>query len=704
MTTGTDEREIQKMAEIFSRRAGTIKELPGAKSWLPPWLFKHQDLIQALDSAFTVDEEELINTLNYIHFMEGHVLVLLKHPKYEESILLKAYLEPRPGKGFTCHLLNGQFSDLELENYQYLNLIIDDGRSMILVPPVLEEMTGEYLKIGVPEASYGVGQRCVRRYFCQDAIGVDIIQEGFIARGNLLDFSPEGFRVKVTPDPACSFNWLNEAETLTVHLKDDKQILFSGPCQCIRLDGAHQSREVVLKPMNMEIKRFQKKRLRNHRQQLMPSPQIIFKHPLLGRKIQLDVKDISSAGFSVHEEQDERVLASGMILPEVTINFAGGLKMKCSAQVIYGADDGEEGFRSGIAILDMDIDTYSNLCHILSCARDSHAYVSREVDLDALWEFFFHAGFIYPKKYRLIQSHRKDFKETYRRLYQENPEVSRHFTYQKNGRVYGHISMVRAYQRAWMIHHHAALALSNKRTGFVVLKQIMHYLNDMYRLPSAKIDYVMAYFRPENKFPDRVFGGFSRALENPEACSLDTFAYLPYTSLSLGTDLPEEWALEESSPMHLWELERYYRNHSGGLLLDILNLGKDGSGEEPVERVYERLGFERGWGAYSLTHENELCAVLIADKSDLGFNLSELLNSIKVLVTNPEKLPWDVLSSAIAQLTRGYNLDKVPILFYPYEYVNDHNIPHEKQYHLWILDVNYSDDYLEYMQKRFRVI
>jgi hypothetical protein len=232
----------------------------------------------------------------------------------------------------------------------------------------------------------------------------------------------------------------------------------------------------------------------------------------------------------------------------------------------------------------------------------------------------------------------------------------------------------------------------------------MHYLNDMYRLPSAKIDYVMAYFRPENKFPDRVFGGFSRALDNSEGCSLDTMAYLPYTSLSLGAKLPEEWMLEGSSPMHLWELERFYRDRSGGLLLDILDLGKEGRGEEPLEKLYERLGFERGWGAYSLTHENELCAVLIAEKSNLGFNLSELLNSIKVLVTNPEKLPWEVLSSAILQLTQGYSMDRVPIMFYPYEYVTDHGIPHEKQYQLWILDVRYGDEYLEYMKKRFRVI
>ncbi|MBW1912508.1 MAG: pilus assembly protein PilZ, partial [Deltaproteobacteria bacterium] len=94
--------------------------------------------------------------------------------------------------------------------------------------------------------------------------------------------------------------------------------------------------------------------------------------------------------------------------------------------------------------------------------------------------------------------------------------------------------MVRAYQKAWLLQHHAARAMDSKRTGFIVLKQIMHYLNDMYRLPSAKMDYVMCYFQPANKFPDRVFGGFARSLKNPRGCSMDLFAYLPYTGLSLG--------------------------------------------------------------------------------------------------------------------------------------------------------------------------
>ena len=86
------------------------------------------------------------------------------------------------------------------------------------------------------------------------------------------------------------------------------------------------------------------------------------------------------------------------------------LEMACSAQVIYSRETEDQGFRCGLAILDMSVASYSRLTHILTNALDPNAYISCEIDMEALWEFFFKTGFIYPKKYRLIQSHRDKFK------------------------------------------------------------------------------------------------------------------------------------------------------------------------------------------------------------------------------------------------------------------------------------------------------
>jgi hypothetical protein len=636
--------------------------------------------------------------------MNGHILVHLRCPEYEEPILVRAYPEACLGSEVTCRWLDDEGSGIELKNYQFQHLVVDNGHSMILVPAVLQKIDKNGLTIELPLTSYAIGHRQARRYACHEVV-VELVQSGFQARGKLVDYSPVGLRIRVRPDPSSSFRWLNSDAPVALCLRHGEQILFSGICRCIREQGEHQEREIVLAPVDGHINRFKGSQFRNPRQHLVPSPTLIFDHPLSRKRVQLEVCDISTSGFSVHEKADEGVLVPGMMLPELTIDFAGALRLKCCAQVIYRVVAEEASVRCGLAILDMDMSTYSRLTHILTKALDPHAYISNEVDMDELWEFFFDTGFIYPKKYRLIQSHREEFKETYRRLYQETPEIAMHFTYQKNGRIYGHLSMVRAYERAWMIHHHAARTMEGKRPGFMVLIQIMHYLNDLYRLPSAKTDYVFCYFRPENKFPDRVFGAFARALKMAQGCSMDLFSYLPYTSLSLGPQLPNGWSLGECSASDLWELNRFYSRKSGGLLLNALGLWlcQGDLGDESLEEVYSRLGFLRKCRVYCLKHKGELNAVLIADQSDLGFNLSELLNSIKVLVVNTEGLPWNVLSTAIAELSGIYAIDRVPILFYPLEYVKAKNIPYEKQYHLWIYDTRFVSQFVEYMQRKFRI-
>jgi hypothetical protein len=232
----------------------------------------------------------------------------------------------------------------------------------------------------------------------------------------------------------------------------------------------------------------------------------------------------------------------------------------------------------------------------------------------------------------------------------------------------------------------------------------MLYLNDMYRLPSANIDYVFSYFTPGKTFPDRVFGGFARTLKHGGTSSLDLFSYLLYPTLCLVTQFPEGWSLQECSNLDLWELGRYYNRHSGGHLLDILRLGHENSSGESIEAIYGRLDFVRKCKAFSLNHEGFLKAVLIVNQSSLGLNLSELFNCIKILVTDSETLPWEVLSAAINLLAGVYETERVPILIYPSDYLETRDISFEtKKYMLWIHDARFVSQFMEFVQREFRI-
>ena len=693
--------DIDKPSEVFERDASVVRPFSNTEFRLPPWLFRQPDLSE-VKSAQVIDLQTLINTLNYIHFTERGLLVHLYHHKFQENLLARAHPEPCTGDQLTCFWRDPMILRMDPGSYEFLHLVIEDGRSMIAVPVHLESARQDSFTITLPEKSYALGKRQARRYAC-DGVTVAFVQNDFLGRGDLLDFSPYGLRIRVRPGSALAFHLFDPEDPVMIHFLRDDSIFLTGLFRCLQQRGDPEEREVVVALEEDHVQRFKKRPIRNPRQKVVPAPGIAFEHPMFKKRVQMEVFDIGTSGFSVWEKADECLLIPGMILRDLTITYGGLLKLKCTVQVVYRHAEDEKRVRCGLAIVDMDLNSYSQLTHILTNALDSHSHISSDVDLDALWEFFFSTGFLYPKKYHLIQSNRESFKETYRKLYQGNPEVAKHFTYQKGGRIYGHISMVRAYQRTWMIHHHAARSMEGRRSGFMVLRQIMLYLNDMHRLPSTKMDYTMCYFRPENRFPDLVFGGFARALKNPRGCSMDLFSYFPCTDLPSRTELPGGWVLGRCSRSDLQALKDFYDQSSGGLMLDALCLDRKDSGDEPLEQIYTRLGFSRKMRVYSLAYRGELTAVLIVNRSERGLNLSELLNCVKVLVTNRTALPWDVLSAAVSHLCARYDMEGAPIILFPIEHMEKRDLPHEKNYQLWVLNVDFGDEYMEYMQRKFRI-
>ncbi len=667
---------------------------------LLPSLFQHIDLVSCLDSSQSIDKKHLSSTLNHIHFTGGYVLFHLVDPQYGEDILIRAYPGPCLLDNITCRWSNDDFT--KFQHYKFSHLIIVDGLSVTVAPVSIRNIAESDFSIDFPHSIFRVGKRQARRYKCRN-IWSELNQSGLMAQGTLVDFSPLAFRIKVTPDLNSSFLWFNAKGQITLSLYQNQEIIFSGPCRCIRETYNLSEKELVLSASNMQIARFQKKKGRNPRVQLKPPAYVTFTHPFFHKATRLDVHDIAISGFSVREKADESVLVPGMIISKLNITFSGRLKITCKAQVIYRRTEKKGYFRFGFALLDMDIVTYRQLSNIITNSIDSNIRISDDIDVDALWEFFFNTGFIYPKKYDLIQENTDAFKDTYKRLYQDKPEIAMHITYQKNGKIYGHASMVRAYERAWMFHHLAARPAEKKHTGLPVLRQILHYLSGLNYLPSVNFNYLMFYFRPENRFPNYFFGDLVRDFKDPKRCSLDLFSYKTYLKRSSTVQLPQGWSLKESALSEVSELERFYNHCSGGLLLDALGLKHKFSGYESLEKIYERNGLLRKCNTYSLMKGQRLTAVLIVNQSNMGLNLAEILNNIKIIVCDQASLPWDVLSAAIENLIGVYKTASVPLMIFPHTYLEDKGVTCEKQYLLWLADIQYGPEYLEYMRNKMRM-
>ena len=650
----------------------------------------------------------LVNKLNYTNFQDRTIIINFKHTRYNNSISLKAKPLPCSGEELQCVWSGHHDLSHLLKSYTFSNLLIPEGKKLYKVIPEVLEITGTGLSLLLPETGREITTRKVKRH-AASGITIQMTQNSVRFSGRLLDFSPVSFSAELTLLPRQTFEWVYPDSPVNLQLFSGAEILYSGECRIIRHDGGHTARKFAFEPVDGHIRRrFKPKQYRSSRQQLLPPPNIVFSHPFTSKTINLDVLNLSGTGFSVEEDFENSVLLPGMIIPDLEILVASSFRITCQAQVVYRnillADDDEVQVRCGLAILDMDVNEHVRILSLLQQAANRNSHIGTTVDMDALWNFFFDTGFIYPEKYANFEINKKEIKKTYEKLYGQNPHIARHFIYQEKGKILGHMAMMRFQQDSWLIHHHAASKTESMRAGMVVLNQIGRFINDSHNMHSSHMNYVMCYFRPMNKFPDRIFGGVARNLKNPKACSMDAFAYFHAPASEQGRGvLPCPWEMVSAEPGDLLELEIFYEHESGGLMLDALNLRAGNYLQSTLADEYHSLGFKKERYLYSLKKEGRLKAIVIVNVSDIGLNMSNLTNCPTVIVLD-EDVPRQILLHTVDHVAANYDGSTLPVLLYPPQQAMRCSILTEKLYSLWVLSMQHTDHYFGYLENLIKRI
>ena len=639
----------------------------------------------------------LINKLNYLNFQEQPVLINLKHRDHDTLISKKAFPQPCIDDELFCSWEDFADINYAVQDYSLISLYVSDGRKTIYAEPAAKEITEKGILFSLPENCWEISSRKVRRNTCR-GLNVQVIQEKVAFNGRLIDYSAVSFRVEITAVPPQEFSWLNKNQSVNVVFSNGNEVLFSGECAIIKEGFGKTAREFVLEPLSNQMSLFEPKEYRSMRQELVPQPNIVFKHPLTDKMTNLSVLDLSGTGFSVEEDFDNAVLLPGMIIPTIEICFANSIRFPCRAQVVYRKfirTDGDiSRIRFGFVILDMDINSHTEMSSILHQARNKNSYVCNQVDMDELWNFFFETGFVYPGKYKCIKSRKDDIKKTYERLYMQSPSIAKHFIYQNNGVILGHMSMLRFYSESWMIHHHAARKTSMVKAGLAVLQQIGRFTFDLHRINSGHMKYLFCYFRPENSFPAYVFGGATANMNNVQACSIDSFAYCHYRGdLNDVTSLPEEWKLEDYIKEDYHSLEDFYSVKSGGLMLQALDLNTESSGYSDLKDEFDHWGFMLERHSLALRKNNETVAIIVVNITDFALNLSDLTNAVSIIVLNEELMSEEIMAQLIKALYSRYNKVNIPLMIYPSSAGERKNLDYAKTYNLWVLKTAYSDYY-----------
>lgn len=657
-----------------------------------------------VDFTRTYDRAYLINKLNHVDFIGGSVRAVFVHETLPFQRELR--LKPRPCIDSELVCKHTFETPVDLEAFRLAYLLIEDFSTTLVVYATLRENRGDALVLVLPETCHPL-HRLPSRHRINPLLGADLFQKGTRTTGRLVDYADGRLDIAVHVDPPQKGGRVDTQAPVYLVLMEGREPCFSGNCTIEDRRAFGKDTVYRLKTEGYPFHRYQPKKYRSKRVNLCPSPQVVFTHPLTLQPVSCRIRDLSGMGFSFTVESKEADLFPGLILSGLRLELAGEPIATCKAQVVYRMRVLEEKrpsvHRYGLAILDMSMADHTRLQRVVQQAADPNAYVNGRVSPQALWAFFFETGFIYPQKYAALGSLKDKVQKTYEKLYLDQPSFARHFVYQKRGTILGHMAMLRFYDKAWLIHHHAARGTADAGAGLRVLEQIGQFVNESHALESICMEYVFFFYRPENRFPSLLFGKAAEFVDDPKICSLDKFAYghFDHDADENGL-LPASWSLAPAQRQDLEIFHAFYRETSGGRMVAAFDLSGDSRGFENLIEEYRKIGFQRKRTLVSLKHKGRLKCLFEVNLSDIGLNMSDLTHCIRLFVIDRKGLDRATLSVALNRIAEPFGDSGVPLLIYPADAADLAPLTVERHYLLWVFNLRHTDRYFAFMNRIIR--
>lgn len=655
-----------------------------------------------VESRKKIDKNGLINRINYANFNSIPFTVVLENIKINETLSLQAL--PKLCNGNKLELLWLKTPCINFSDYKCVRILINDYDYVLSIELMALEITESGLVMNSPKSASTLTNRRTIRV---DAIGITgtIIQNGLIYKGTLGNFNTHGFLIQI--ENSKSLSDFNTSDSNYVLFYKDGKELYKGDCRIYMIRDRGSYRECVVIPKFRNVPKFKKKVYRGDRCKPKYPLKIVFHHPLSNCFKQLNVLNISGSGFSLEEPLDRALLFPGLIIPGVEIILPGCNTISCNIQIVYSKED-RSGKKviSGCAIIDMEAVDYfclKSFIHI-SCAHEESEF--SKIDIKALWRFFFESGFISPEKYKYIYKRKEIIKRVYNKLYLEDSPIFRSFECQKDEKIFGHISILRSYEKSWLLNHYASSKKKGVSSGVCLLNQVGSFVNSCHRLKNMHLDYLMCYFRAEDRFPHRVFGGLFDNINDREKCSVDDWHYYLFDKTqAVGFSGINNWKIEKSTEDDLIKLNQVYSSKCGGLMLKAFNMDDGICSFETLSQDYGKSGLTRNIELFSVKKEDDVSFIVMVDKSEAGMNMSDLINSFKIFISDSEMIKRDIIDSSLLELSKSFfEEDKIPVLINNCNRALELDLPIEKIYKLWILNMDFTDAYFHSISKILRVI
>jgi hypothetical protein len=295
----------------------------------------------------------------------------------------------------------------------------------------------------------------------------------------------------------------------------------------------------------------------------------------------------------------------------------------------------------------------------LADVYDAYGVEVNALSVDEIFALYEHTGFLYPDKAARLFPHLPQVRENWRRMLNAGESLLYVLTAGDKKRGRASLAVWRSTRNGWMSQH---LVSENNpyASRAVMLAAAAARIRKGCDLSAQN------WFRPENRFPARVFGSMVQTI-GERLSSVQRHAYF---ALPRTLSLPSEGRIRvvrynSSQQEALLEIAAAAR---GSIYLIAEELEQDAEFAK-VDELYRRVGLRRTrqvWLAYRANKEEPIGAA-IAYRGPLGVNFSYLENRCDLLLhpTLPESEVSETASALLTASSEAYSdfeLEEIPVI------------------------------------------
>jgi len=295
----------------------------------------------------------------------------------------------------------------------------------------------------------------------------------------------------------------------------------------------------------------------------------------------------------------------------------------------------------------------------LSDVHDSYGVEVNALSVSEIFALYERTGFLYPDKAARLLPHLEQVRENWRRMLRSGDSLLYFLTAGDNKRGRASIAVWRTTHYGWTSQHLVSENNPVASRAVILAGTAASILRDVDESHQN-------WFRPENRFPSRVFGSMVQTIGQ----SLSSVQRHMYFALPRNSSLPSGGKVRvvPYDPSHEEALSVIASVARGSIYVAAEQLLTDPELTE-VDQLYREVGLRRSrrvWLAYR-EYKDEPIGAVIAYRGPLGLNFSYIENRCDLLLhpTLPEGDVVDVVASLLRASSSTYDdfeLDAIPVI------------------------------------------